>query len=106
MTGYEEVAGRSLGLCERCGRSWGEQMHHRQARGMGGSKIRNGAENLLHLCGPCHWWVEAHPRESYDHGWKVRRGLDPAEVPVTYRGVVSLLTPEGVLEWQQGKELE
>ena len=95
MTGYEQVAVRSLGVCERCGTARGEQMHHRQARGMGGSKIRNGPENLLHLCEPCHRWVEANPAESYVNGWKVRRGVNPADTPVMYRGSMHQLTPTG-----------
>lgn len=95
MSGYEQVAARSLGLCEKCGAARGEQMHHRQARGMGGSKIRNGADNLLHLCEPCHRWVEAHPAAAYESGWKVRRGLEPADTPVIYRGSITWLTPTG-----------
>ncbi len=76
-------------------------MHHRQARGMGGSKIRNGAENLLHLCEPCHRWVEANPAQSYVEGLKVRRGLSSGDTPVNYRGEYALLTPSGMLNWQQ-----
>lgn len=87
-------------MCEKCGDAPGQQMHHRQARGMGGSKIRNGVENLLHLCEPCHRWVEAHPTDAYQWGWKVRRGLDPATIPVLYRGVATHLTPTGMLESQ------
>jgi hypothetical protein len=27
------------------------------------------AGNLLDLCDPCHRWVHAHPKISYDNGW-------------------------------------
>jgi hypothetical protein len=29
-------------------------LHHIQARGMGGSKHRDGIENIMALCRPCH----------------------------------------------------
>lgn len=97
--GYTLVLNRAGSWCERCGKHPGEQMHHRQARGMGGSKLRNGAHNLLYLCRPCHEQVEAHPAEAYEHGWKVRMGQDPADTPVWYRQMAWVtLTPQGMLE--------
>ena len=98
MNGYDIVAVRSLGVCEKCGTARAEQMHHRQARGMGGSKVRNGAENLLHLCSPCHAWVEANPAASYENGWKVRCGCDPAATPFTRWGTPIHITNEGTYE--------
>jgi len=88
--------------CARCGRSasFGYlplTTQHRVARGMGGTKdpAVNLPSNLLTLCGDgtrgCHGWVEANPAEAKDHGWSVRRGQPPAEVPVwTWRGWVLL----------------
>ena len=39
--------------CEMCG-SPGQDIHHIQARGLGGSKNRDYIENLICLCRDCH----------------------------------------------------
>jgi hypothetical protein len=39
--------------CEVCGKI-AVDLHHIQARGMGGSKHRDGIENIMALCRPCH----------------------------------------------------
>lgn len=31
------------------------------------------AEHTLDLCYPCHLYVHAHPAESYESGWMIRR---------------------------------
>ena len=39
--------------CEVCGRV-GNDLHHIEARGMGGTKTKDVIENLQALCRPCH----------------------------------------------------
>lgn len=77
------------GGCFRCGAP-ANNIHHRLARGAGGSKLAyvNAPGNLLVLCGSgttgCHGWVESNRAVSYEHGLLVRRNgvLLPADVPV------------------------
>jgi hypothetical protein len=78
-------------------------LHHRRARGSGGSKdsATNGPANLLYLCGSgtsphCHGWIESHRTAAYNAGWLVHSWDDPARVPVAIvgRGPV-LLTADG-----------
>ena len=111
------VHARSGGLCERCGDSGGEQIHHRRPRGMGGTRREstNLPSALLDLCQPCHAWVETTGRsngESYRKGFLVRQAQDPAAVPVHYRegaavylgesGALSSCTHEDTLELRYG----
>ncbi len=73
-------------------------LHHRQARGMGGTSNPNvnAVTNSLAACLACHAWVEAHPEQSRVAGWMVPFGKDPALVPVLYRGGGRvLLTADG-----------
>lgn len=78
--------------CLRCGvhiSVRGYSLHHRKGRHvLPGLPEAHCAENLVTLCGSgttgCHGWVHAHPEESYEQGWMIRRGgaEDPADVPV------------------------
>jgi hypothetical protein len=73
--------------CEACGRHLGRhggQVHHRLNRQMGGSKLRNGAQNAALLCGTpddystCHGKatrLDAHMKAA---GWVLESGQDPA----------------------------
>lgn len=99
------VQGRDGG-CFVCG-AFANNLHHRLARGAGGSKLAhvNAPANLLLLCGSgttgCHGWVESHRAEAYEAGLLVRRNgvLLPAEVPVfsRWRGRWFLLDDAGGL---------
>lgn len=88
-----QVIARAEGRCEWCGAnpSWGVSVHHRQPRGMGGSrKVHvNAAANLMLLCGSgttgCHGWVESHRREAVTWGLLVPRPGLPAVTPLFYR---------------------
>lgn len=91
------VMARSGGFCDvRVTGCWdeGTQLHHRRARGMGGSRDprTGGAANALNVCLPCHQHLETAERaEARDRGWIVRQGADPREVPVyRYRRWVRL----------------
>ncbi|WP_433860211.1 hypothetical protein [Streptomyces kronopolitis] len=89
---------RDAGRCVRCNSTNGLTIHHRVNRGMGSSREEwiNQPHNLLLACTTCNSWFEDHPRESYSHGWKVRRPLLPGEMPVTYPGGVEyVLRPDG-----------
>ena len=90
---------RSGGYCERCGLEPGTNIHHRQARGMGGTKrLIHSPEWLLHLCGSgttgCHGYIESHPSISYSKGWKLRRSHTAATPVQTAYGWV-VLNPDG-----------
>lgn len=82
--------------CEGCGallfgdRGWGWSVHHRQPRGMGGTRRpeANTPPWLLVLCGSattpgsCHQRAESHRTDAIAGGWLVPRGLDPTTVAV------------------------
>lgn len=100
------VRARSMGLCEFC-QQQGNQTHHRLPRGMGGVSraglFVNLPSNLIRLCTLCHTTAE-HEREwAFTVGLLVRRGDDPAEVPVYLRSVQGSgwyhLLPDGCLSW-------
>lgn len=44
--------------------------HHRRMRSQGGG---NEPSNLLAVCPSCHDYIHAHPSESYERGWLLRR---------------------------------
>lgn len=75
--------------CQRCGHRlapWWYSLQHRDARGMGGSKLLHRLANLVALCGTattgCHGYVESQRTESYALGWLVPNGAVPEEWPV------------------------
>ena len=79
------VIDRDRRACRRCGDPMAH-IHHRRPRGMGGSKHDpriNAPSNLVCLCETCHRRVEAHPAESFEAGWRVRRSHDPESVPLS-----------------------
>jgi hypothetical protein len=80
------AAARDGGKCLRC-LCDADDVHHRQVRGMGGSKRASvhGLANLVCLCRPCHDYIHGHPEESYALGFLVRSGYNPADVPVRVR---------------------
>lgn len=89
--------------CEACGKTVGDErgvdysIHHRKARGMGGTRFgANLASNLLVLCGSgttgCHGYVESHRSEAMACGWLVSRYQDPSAVPAQIGDQVRLLT--------------
>ena len=95
------VAARSGGVCERCRRALAVDVHHRRARGMGGTGAAgiNSLSNLVHLCRACHGWVEADLGAASASGWKIPLGEDPAvasTVPVVdVNGQETILTDAG-----------
>lgn len=76
----ELVAIRDGHYCARCGRSitnYPHSVHHRFARGMGGSRDPrvNDPRNLIRVCGTgttgCHGHIHSRPTQSREHGWIV-----------------------------------
>ena len=101
MTGFnvktrKAVMERDHGICQWCGepaRPDDYSLQHRRARGMGGSRspVTNTAANgvLVHGTGTtsCHGYIEAHPTEALQRGFRVRQNDDPRHVPLTdWRG--------------------
>lgn len=92
------VLERDAWSCLRCrqgitGRPY--SLHHRKGR------INNQPSNLITLCGSgstgCHGYVHAHPWESYEQGWMIRRlgSDDPEMVPIKLDGGMVFLTDDG-----------
>lgn len=97
--------------CVRCGTSENLSIQHRKTVGMGGTKQRPTVQELVTACLPCNQGFEAElQQEALEHGWKLRRFADPAEVPVYYAWTFRwyLLTPDGLLkavDHESGKTL-
>lgn len=88
---------RADGVCEAmlqviCHGTQELQYHHRQNRSQGGMGT---AENGLLVCLWCHSWIGQHPRKSYDLGLLVKGSHDPANEPVSRRGKLVFLLPDG-----------
>ncbi len=81
----ELIRTRAADRCELCGISVQDaQIHHRQARGMGGSKdvASRSAANGLYLHDRCHERIERNRTEAYENGWLVHKWEDSEERPV------------------------
>lgn len=92
------VHDRDHGQCVRCGSRSSLTIHHRVNRGMGGAREPwiNEPQNLLLACTFCNTWFEDNPRQSYAHGWKLRRPMLPADMTVRYSdGHEWALFPDG-----------
>lgn len=92
--------------CLRCGRvlhNFPSSVHHRLPRSAGTKDQVDRVENLVVVCGTgssphCHFDIHNNPTESYLAGWLVRRGDDPATVPlVNLDGRQFFLTDAGDL---------
>ena len=93
----EAVKERDAWSCLRCGRGVIGQphaVHHRKGRQC---VDPHSPANMVLLCESCHIHIHAHPAESYDQGWMIRRlgDADPETVPVLSGGRHLLLTDEG-----------
>ena len=73
--------------CVHCGTTEGLTIQHRANRQMGGSKHRDGPENLVTLCWQSNTRLEADSAFAdlgRLYGWKLRSWETPAETPVLY----------------------
>lgn len=79
-----KVAYRDGGLCRYCGQP-GTDVHHRRARGMGGTwdSISVMMPGLILLCRKDHSYYETHPDLAREVGLRLDAGDDPVTVPVT-----------------------
>lgn len=71
--------------CWHCGTTEQLTVQHRVNRGMGGSKRRDNAANLILLCWFVNFEMEASSRAAESArraGWKVDRGATPELTPV------------------------
>lgn len=79
------VADRANHRCELCGVGVEHgQLHHRKARGMGGTvnaESRSTA-NALYLDFKCHEMIERNRSKAYENGWLVHRWESSEEKPV------------------------
>lgn len=98
----EIVYGRSLGICEVCGRARAAEASHRRPQGMGGTSSRERQQPawILHLCSRCHHTeVESHRQHALDMGWLLRPVDDallvPAKLQTVYGSGWWLLDNEG-----------
>lgn len=83
-TARKQALARDGERCRRCAKP-ATDVHHRKAKGMGGTCNTDtlyGLANLVSLCRDCHSWVHAHPWASYEAGWLVHSRDDPAGIPV------------------------
>lgn len=79
------IRSRADNRCEMCGvRCDSGQIHHRQARGMGGSKDMESrsAANGLYLHERCHFTIERNRTEAYENGWLVHKWETSEDKPV------------------------
>lgn len=81
------VTKRDLACCLVCGGP-GQEQHHRQPRGAGGSSdpAINQPPNLILLCSRHHRDVESWRTNAERYGYLVRRPKSPADVPVMVFG--------------------
>lgn len=71
--------------CLHCGETEAVAPNHRVNRGMGGSKKRDHASNLVLICSRLNGLIESDPQWAQfarDRGWKLNSWETPQEVPV------------------------
>ena len=74
------------------------QVHHRKARGMGGTSSTTSylLSNLLTTCSTCNLIrIERHRTVAYGNGWLVKQAQPPNQVAVLRFGAWVLLDDEG-----------
>lgn len=75
------------GGCVHCGEDETVSPHHRANRGMGGSKQRDVASNIVVICSAYNSAMESSGSaadKGREFGWKLRPWENPAETPVYY----------------------
>ena len=106
----EAILWRSGGVCECCGQTRYESLHHRTPRGMGGSTdpALNSSANIVAVCGHgtagCHGRVEVGRAIATRYGWLVPHGSNPETTPILYRGLWAYLTAENGVDYLQMQE--
>lgn len=97
---------RAGNRCELCGsRLVAGHMHHRQPRGMGGSRTsesKGSAANALWIHPGCHVTIELSRARALDKGWLIKQGQDPTAVPVRLWDDWWLLADDGTMRHVEG----
>ena len=91
---------RAGNRCEMCGiRCDNGQIHHRQPRGMGGSRESESraAANGLYLHERCHFNIERNRSDAYGNGWLVHKWEVSEEKPVLMWDGWKVLAADGTL---------
>ena len=97
----EVIKTRAANRCELCGsRLIGGHIHHRQPRGMGGSRhnvAKGSPANGLWIHPGCHMTIEMSRSQALENGWLVRQSDDPTQVPVRLWDFWWLLADDGTM---------
>lgn len=85
--------------CCACGSVFELTLQHRKNKGMGGSKLLDGVENLLTMCHGCNTALESDARYAETgrrNGWKLTTG-EPFDKPVYFAWAREwrVINPEG-----------
>jgi hypothetical protein len=73
------------GGCWHCGDAETAVPHHRVNRGMGGSKARDEASNVIVMCSRVNGLMESDPivaEMAREFGWKLESWQNPVDVPI------------------------
>jgi hypothetical protein len=73
--------------CVHCGEVEAVSPHHRLNRGMGGSKLRDVASNIVVMCSRFNFLMESDSKSAElgrKYGWKLRPWDEPANTPVYF----------------------
>ena len=83
---FQKYIRRDEGICCHCGTDDDTvSPHHRQNRGMGGSKERDVPSNIILICSRANGELESNAtfaQMGRDFGWKLTAGQDPKTTPV------------------------
>jgi len=93
------IRNRAKHGCEICGLTMHiGQIHHRQPRGMGGTRKQSArsAANGLYVHSKCHLMIESERNRAYQMGWLVRSGYEPASTEVLLWDGWFVLTVDGL----------
>jgi len=97
---------RDNGRCLLCGATEPLDVHHRRARGMGGTRVRDRLANVATLCRRCHDRIEAHPEQARALGYRLDAGDDPLAVAIWARTLMgtgwTLLDDDGAIRLLPG----
>lgn len=76
LAGLAAGQGNKRPICERCEERPASQIHHRKGRS--GADLLD-CDYFTALCGTCHDWVHANPREAMASGWLISRNAREAD---------------------------
>lgn len=87
-TEHAAVVARDGGVCARCPAAAGADVHHRKARGMGGTRDPRSSDprNVVTLCRACHDGIESNRTKALATGWLLRSYDDLDEPLVALDG--------------------